>query len=196
MNKVYGLIMMGFSLLLMLGCEEDIPVFGDKSIPSELELVSVTDSVGGYDYGFINPVPTDTTYVRFYTTRDSVFLEDGTYDKIKIDTVYYDGQTAKLYTVPTILLPKYKNRLYIQLKSNARWTAPTIPFSSTLATWIKNSKVSGIGDGIIEYNINPRSTNPNSTISTRRKIQNQYITTRDSMVMYKLSFSQKSMIED
>ena len=196
MKNIYVVFMVGFSLLLMLGCEEDIPVYGDKSLPSELEIVSVIDSVGGYDYGFVNPVSTDTTYVRFYTTRDSVFLEDGTYDKIKIDTVYYEGKTAKLFTVPTILLPKYKNRLYIQLKGNARWTAPAIPFSSTLATWIKNSKVSGIGDAIIEYNINPRSSNPNSTVATRRKIQTQYITTRDSMVMYKLSFSQKSMIED
>ncbi|WP_439183333.1 hypothetical protein [Carboxylicivirga taeanensis] len=196
MNKLKGLLCLVMVMVIWSGCDKDDKEFGDLTLPSELQIVSITDSVGIYDYNFINPEPTDTTYVRYYLQKDSVFLADGSFDKMEVDTVYYEGKTAKLYTLPTILLPKYKNRLYIRLSSNARWTAPTIPFSSERATWIRNAKVGGVGDAIIDYNINPRSSNPNSTVSTRRKVQTQYITTQDSTIMYKLQFSQKSMIEE
>lgn len=196
MKKKVFVFWIGLFSLLTYSCEKVTDDFGDKELPSDLELISITDSVGGYDFGFVNPEPTDTTYVRYYLKRDSVFLADGSFDKLKTDTVYYEGKTAKLYSVPMVLLPKYKNRLYLHFKSNARWTAPTIPFNTVAATWIKNYTVAGIGEAIIEYEIKPRSTNPNSTISTRRKPQVQYITTRDSSVMYKIHFSQKSMVEE
>ncbi|TLX71943.1 hypothetical protein E9993_19210 [Labilibacter sediminis] len=198
MNKLFVTLVSLYCLFWLAGCEEEKLEFGNKELPSELAIVSITDSVGVYDYTYAldNAELTDSTYIRSYIKTDSLFLDDGTFDKLKKDTVYYEGETAKLYTLPLILLPKYKNRLYIRLQSNARWTAPTIPFRSTRATWIKNDIVAGIGDAIIDYNINPRSSNPNSTVSTRRKVQTQYIITRDSSVIYKIQYSQKSMIEE
>ena len=194
-------LIVGLSTVLLISifwaCEKDKTAFGDMNLPSELKIVSITDSVGGYDYGFVNPAPTDTTYIRFYTkATDSLFKADGSFDKMKVDTIYYDGETAKLYTIDLVLLPKYKNRLYIKFDSNARWYAPPVLFTSTLATWIKNTTVAGVGDAIIDYDIRPRSTNPESTIATRRRLVTQYISTRDSSVMYKINFSQKSMVEE
>lgn len=191
-------------LALMVGvtaCEEENFNFGDQSLPSELQIISITDSVSGYDFGFVNPEPTDTTYIYHYLKRDSVFNADGSFDKINVDTVYYEGKTAKLYTVPVLLLPSVKNRLCVKIQSNARWNAPVIPFAKN-QDWIKNDKVAGIGDAIIDYNVESRRYGlpdflPDDIIvPIRRELVTQYITTRDSMVMYKLQFVQKSMTEE
>lgn len=194
--KSYLFLISLMLLFFLNSCEESISSYGDKNLASYFEILSIEDSVGAYDYNFINPEPTDTTYVYFRKEYDTTFMANGTVDEITTDTIYFTGMTAKLYTIPLILLPKYKNQLYIHVASNARWQAPTIPFSSTLATWIKNKRIGGTGEAIITYDINPRSSNPNSTLATRRKPQDQYIMTQDSTVMYKLTFSQKSMIED
>lgn len=195
--KILKLLGVGVFLgLAAVGCEEDKTVFGDKSLASTLSIVSVKDSAGTYDYGVVDPQARDTTYRYFYLKTDSVFGENGTFERMKTDSIFYNGKTARLYELDLILLPKHQNRLYIHLESNARWTAPTIPFSSIPATWIRNALGAGIGDAIIDYEIRPRSTNPESTIATRRRVVTQYITTRDSLIMYKLNFSQKSMIEE
>lgn len=191
-------------MMLLLGvvaCEEDNYEFGNKELLSELSIVSITDSVGGYDYEFVNPLPTDTTYIYHYLKRDTVYTSEGGIEKVNVDTVYYEGKTAQLYTLPVVLLPSYKNRLYIRLQSNARWNAPVIPLAKG-QDWIKNDRVAGIGDAILDYKIGSRIYGLEDLlpegflIPVRRKVVTQYITTRDSMVMYKLQFAQKSMTEE
>ncbi|MDG5798908.1 hypothetical protein QA597_00855 [Marinilabiliaceae bacterium ANBcel2] len=192
-------IILFFFLILGLSlhsCDDSVKEFGDKSLASELKIVSITDSVGEYNYNFTNPDPVDTTYIYYYLERDTIFKPDGTVDDIAIDTVYYEGKTAKLYKVDLILLPSYKNRLYIEIASNARWEAPPIPFASIPATWIKNDRISGVGDAIIDYDVSPRHPNPDIEVDVRRRVVTQYITTRDSTIMYELNFQQKATTED
>ncbi len=194
-----------FCFLIILGlaisCEKESYNYGDKNLLSSLSIVSVTDSVGGYNYDYENPECSDTTYVYYYIDRDTTYTDDGGIDEIIKDTVYYNGMTAKLYTLPVIVLPSYKNRLYIELESNARWNVPAISFKSG-QDWIFNSKVTGIGDAIIDYRVGARTYGlPDNlvdivTIPIRRDTVTQYLTTSDSTVMYKLQFTQKSMTEE
>lgn len=186
-----GLFLMG--LISVSSCKNDVEQFGDFNTPCELQIVEIYDSLGT-NYKDLKFIERDTTYRRFYLKKDTIFNPDGTVDKVKNDTVYYDGKTAKLFELQMLLLPKDKNKLSFLLRSNARWTAPSILFNTEAARWISNDKVAGVCDGIIEYDVKVRATSP--TVSTRRKIQTQYITTSDSSVMYKIGFTQKSMIED
>ncbi|WP_430809635.1 MULTISPECIES: hypothetical protein [unclassified Carboxylicivirga] len=187
--------------LSMMACEDENYDFGDPNLASDFQIVSITDSVSGYDFDFVNPQPKDTTYIYHYLQRDTVYNPDGSVGEVNVDTVYYEGKTAKLYEVPVLLLPSYKNRLYIRVKSNARWNAPVIPFPKG-HDWIKNDQVAGIGDAIIDYKVGSRMYGleqyfpEDFLIPVRRRIETQYITTRDSMVMYKLQFEQKSMTEE
>jgi hypothetical protein len=185
------------AVVILSACTEEIPVYGDKDLASELQIVNITDSVGGTVYSY-ECTPRDTTYEYFYLQPDTIFNSDGTVNKIEKDTVYYYGKTAKLYALPELVLPAYKNRLYIELQSNARWNAPQILFKSERETWISNANVAGIADAIIDYNIQPREYGfpAGITIPIRRKAVTQYVYTQDSTVMYEIRFSQKSMTEN
>lgn len=188
-------------ILAVTGCEDEVPdTFGNPSLESMFEIINITDSVGEKDYDFQMPEPEDTTYIYYYLERDTLFAEDGAVDEILVDTIYYEGKTARLYKVPTISLPSYKNRLYIEVKSNARWNAPVIPFP-TNQDWIRNSKVSGIGDAVIEYDVGSRTYGfppeyADMFVPVGRKPVTQYITTQDSSVMFRLTFEQEGMKEE
>lgn len=182
-----------FSLLLLLyACAEDRNPYDERHVPSAFEIFAITDTLGT-EYNYVVPIPRDTVYDRYRVEKDTIFNEDGSY-KVENDTIYYKGKTALLFEPELIVLPKYANLLKIHLSSNARWTAPAIPFNTEAATWVRNQMEGGIGDAVIEYNIKVRGSSP--TISTRRKEQTQFITTRDSSIIYKLVFTQKAMTED
>lgn len=107
-----------------------------------------------------------------------------------IDTTFLPGnKVAKYIELDTVLVASPKNELRIKLKSNARWQAPTPDFKGKIA-WYLTQNVNGGGDATIKVKIL-------TGLTTKRRpvLANQFIYSRDSLVLYKLTFNQKAQNE-
>ncbi|MCE1154775.1 MAG: hypothetical protein LWW91_01410 [Bacteroidales bacterium] len=106
-----------------------------------------------------------------------------------IDTTYRSGKKGKYIELDTILLNAARGEIQIRVATNARWLAPIPDFQGKIA-WLQTQISSGAGDGIIKARLSP------GLAKARRPIlANQYIYTRDSLVMYRVIFNQKAQNE-
>ena len=106
------------------------------------------------------------------------------------DTTYQSGKKGKYIELDTILLNAARGEVQIKLLTNARWLAPIPDFQGKIA-WYQPQNSSGGGDGIIKARLSPGLS------KVRRPIlANQYIYTRDSLVMYRIIFNQKAQNEN
>lgn len=196
MNKLLILI---FSIALVCGfysCEEKVLNPGDFSLKSDLEVMKVYDTIGNvYTAEILKSI--DTTYlypkIKNDTLKDAggIPLRDA-YNKliIKKDTTYVKGnKTARYIVLDTIVIASPKNELRIDIRSNARWLAPTPNFNGKIA-WYLTQNVAGGGDGTVRVKIL-------AGLSTKRRpvLANQFIFSRDSMILYKITFNQKALNE-
>lgn len=106
------------------------------------------------------------------------------------DTTYQSGKKGKFIELDTILLNAARGEVQIKLLTNARWLAPIPDFQGKIA-WYQTQTSSGGGDGIVKARLSP------GLAKARRPIlANQYIYTRDSLVMYHVIFNQKAQNEN
>ena len=106
------------------------------------------------------------------------------------DTTYQSGKKGKYIELDIILLNAARGEVQIKLLTNARWLAPIPDFQGKIA-WYQTQNSSGGGDGIIKARLSPGLS------KVRRPIlANQYIYTRDSLVMYRIIFNQKAQNEN
>jgi hypothetical protein len=107
------------------------------------------------------------------------------------DTTYVAGaKTAKYIELEPFVIAAPKGELRIDLISNARWQAPSPDFMGKIA-WYLTQTVNGGGSSTIKVKIS------NGLAKTRRPIlANQFIFTRDSLVMYKMTIDQKAQNEE
>lgn len=196
MNKIKILITCIVGLILISSCEDKALNPGDFTLKSELEIVQIYDTLGNsYTIDILKSI--DTTYLYPRITSDTLKDAGGTpirdaQNKLQItkDTVFVPGnKVAKYIELDTVLVASPKNELRIKLKSNARWQAPTPDFKGKIA-WYLTQNVNGGGDATIKVKIL-------SGLSTKRRpvLANQFIYSRDSLVLYKLTFNQKAQNE-
>lgn len=196
MFKNQSLILIFMALAILSSCEEKIENPGDFSVKSQLEVVQVYDSLGTvYPVEVLRSI--DTTYMYPKVTRDTLkdasgkpILNAESKLQITLDTTYVAGsKTARFVELKTIVLNNAKSALRIDLKTNARWQAPSPNFGSKIA-WYLTLTSNGGGDAVIK-------TKVLLGLATKRRpvLAQQYIYTRDSLVMYKLTFDQKAKSE-
>lgn len=172
-------------------CSDDATNFGDCTIKSALEVTGVTTKSGNeLEFSVLREI--DTTYVRFYTKKDTLKDENGDYildDKgkyqIKDDTIYYKGNiTARFVEIAHMTLESPADTILISVGSNSKWNAP-MPSAGGKAQWFFTQRLAGGGDGTVVATVtrNRNSKRPVDAV--------QYILTPDSTVMYQLTFSQK-----
>lgn len=151
------------SMLTFGACEEKVMNPGDFSLPTELEVVHIYDTLG-------NEYP-----VQVHRSIDTTFTA-GT-------------KTARYVELVPVVIAAQRNEIHIDLKSNARWQAPTPDFQGKIA-WYLTQNVNGGGDATIKVKIL-------AGLATKRRpvLAQQYIYSRDSLVMYKLVFDQKAQNE-
>lgn len=105
------------------------------------------------------------------------------------DTTYRSGKKGKYIQLDTIVLNAARGEVQIHLATNARWLAPIPDFQGKIA-WLQTQNSTGGGDGIIKARLSP------GLAKVRRPVlANQYIYTRDSVVMYRIIFNQKAQNE-
>ncbi|MCK9507712.1 MAG: hypothetical protein M0Q54_04670 [Pigmentiphaga sp.] len=191
------IILIFFSLCVILyACEEKVENPGDFNLKSSLEIVQIYDTLGNqYPVEVLRTM--DTTYHYPRITSDTLkdvhgnpLLDSNHSLQITQDTTYVAGtKTAQFVELKTILLVSDRNELHIDIQTNARWQAPTPDFGTKLA-WFITQTSNGGGSASIIARIS------NGLPSSRRPLlANQFIFTRDSLVMYKVSFDQKGRNE-
>lgn len=196
MFKYLRITMIITTLILLICCEDKVVNPGDFNLKSQLEIVQVYDSLGTiYPVNILRSF--DTTFVYPKVTRDTLkdvsgkpLLDAQNKMTITLDTAYVTGnKTGRYIILDTIVLNYAKSALRIELTSNARWQAPTPNFGTKIA-WFQTLTSNGGGDAIIKSKVSV------GLASKRRPVlANQYIYSRDSLVIYKLTFDQKSKIE-
>lgn len=189
-----------FNFLLLLGglvslyaCEEEAKNPGDYNLKSELKVVDVsTKNRVDVSLNILRSI--DSTYVRFYERNDTmknngvpVVDENGKYIITK-DTVYYNSRiTAKFIELEKIILPSPVDTIYISLESNSKWIAP-MPSANGEVQWFFTQRLAGGGDGTVIAAV--------TRCKYYTRVAEQYILTPDSTVMYKLTFEQKSALDE
>jgi hypothetical protein len=197
MKNTNWIIIVFFFLLPFYGCEDEASNPGDFSLRSELEVIAVFDTIGNrYEVEILRSV--DTTYVYYNTIRDTLKDETGkpildAYGKPQVTErkePYVSNKTAKYYELKPILLESPKTELQIEVNSNARWQAPMPDFGNKIA-WFKTQTNAGGGNSTVKAEV------LRGLASNRRPVlAEQYIFTRDSTVLFKLTFDQKAMSEN
>ncbi len=209
-NKKIILGMIASLLFMSYSCQE-----GNKNldlfIPSTLEVIEVktltcdydsetkeytpildTDSI--YHIGVIEQF--DTVWHFMTVVGDTLKDEDGIpirdeNNKViveNLDTTWHPGDLkTRMYRTDTLVLDGQNySELQILVHSNARWTAPLADFSGGTSSveWSIPTVLSGNGNSIFKSNVR-------WGLTTRdRGIVNQYIFTRDSLVMYEVPMMQ------
>lgn len=193
LRHTFALLLIG---IIFASCDDKITNPGDFSIQSELQIVSVTDTMGNiYPVQIARAI--DTTYVYSRSVKDTLKDANGTliYDsqnKLTINTImvpFTSMKTAKYYEISPIVLVSSANELRIRIASNARWQAPT-PNFGTKIPWVFTQINNGGGDASIKVKIN-------KGLATKRRspLGVQYVFTRDSLTLCKLVFDQKALNE-
>lgn len=186
---LYLFLLIGF--MGIYSCEKAAENPGDFNLKTELEVLGIsTKNLGDLDMKILRS--TDTTYVRFYVTSDTlvdangnpILNEKGKFQITK-DTTYYNGNiTAKFVEIEKVTLNSSVDTIYVSIESNAKWQAP-MPSSGDKAQWFFTQRLAGGGNGTMVASVY-RNKN-----YTRRVDAVQYILTSDSMTMYKLVFGQR-----
>jgi hypothetical protein len=109
--------------------------------------------------------------------------------RLTSDTTYASGKQGTYIQLDTIVLEAHRTELAIRISTNARWLAPLPDFQGRIA-WLQTQTSAGGGDGIIRARLSPGLANARRPI-----LANQFIYTRDSLIMYHLVFDQKSRNE-
>lgn len=196
MLKFNHVLLFIMAIVILNSCEEKTENPGDFNLKSDLEIIQIYDTLGNiFPFEVLRSI--DTTYVYPKVTRDTLKDASGnpvpdSQNKLQItlDTTYVPGnKTARLIELDTIVIGSTRNELRIDLKSNARWIAPTPDFGIKIP-WFLTQTVNGGGDSTIKAKISL------GLASKRRPVlAKQFIFTRDSLVMYKLTFDQKAQNE-
>lgn len=192
----YSLILL-LGLIIMSSCEQLITNPGDFSLRSELSVVSVSDTMGNqYPIEIARSIDTTYTYDRIVkdTLKDvngNPILDAQNKPQVRNLTVKYPGtKTAKYVELKPIALVPFKNQVKIEIFSNARWQAPTPNFGTKIPWLVTKSNVGG-GSSIILADVKY-----GGLATVRRPVLAvQYIFTRDSLTLYKLTFDQKALNE-
>lgn len=196
MKKIHLMTVALISLILLGSCDDKAVNPGDFNLKSELEVVQVYDTVGN-KYPFSVLRTTDTTYmyprIKLDTLKDNTgkpILDVYNKPQVTRDTTYQAGtKTAKFIVLNPIVIASPKGELRIDLTSNARWQAPSPDFKGKIA-WYLTQTVNGGGSSTIKVKISA------GLAKARRPIlATQYIYTRDSLVLYKLTVDQKAQNE-
>lgn len=197
MKKIHLLAVVLISIFVLGSCDDKVVNPGDFTQKSELEIVQVYDTAGNkYPISVLRTI--DTTYMYPNVKLDTLKDASGTpildaYNKPQVtrDTTYVAGKkTAKYVVLSPIAIAAPKGELRIDLVSNARWQAPSPDFKGKIA-WYLTQTVNGGGSSTIKVKIS------NGLAKARRPIlANQFIFTRDSLVMYKLTVDQKAQNEE
>jgi len=182
---------------IVSSCDDKSHNFSDPDVKSELNVIQVKDTLGtiypltvlrSFDTVFMN------MRIKLDTLKDATgkpILNDQNKPQVTRDTIYTPrNKTSKYIELDTILLNSPKNEVQIKLESNARWQAPAPTFSSSIA-WFQTQNVNGGGSSIIKVKVL-------TGLPTKRRpiLANQTIYSRDSLVMYKLTFDQKAKNEN
>lgn len=177
MKKLFYLLVLATVVGVTAGCDNEPKNPGDYSVKSELSLGDVVSLVTGDTYPVRIVRETDTIYQHEYTRTDSVTGVT--------DTLYYGSKfTARFYEAEPIWLGSAADTFRLELKTNAKWSAPT-PIPSTGAQWFYiESGNQGGGDSEIVFRV-PR--NRNASRATTSYLE---VFTSDSTVMYRLPFRQ------
>ncbi len=194
MKKAYLIIIL--FALITYSCEKPITNPGDFSIPVELSVVEVFDTLGNnYKVEVIRTIDTTYMYTRVLkdTLKDAsgkpILDEQNRYQISEKQEEYAGTITGKLYELKPIVLESARTLLKIKIMSNARWQAPIPDFEGKIA-WFRTQTNAGGGDAEIKVEVS------RGLLNNRRPIlANQYIFSRDSTVMVKMSFDQKSRNE-
>lgn len=196
MKKIHLITVAILLLVGWMSCDETAENPGNFSLKSELEVVEVYDTLGN-KYPISVMRTTDTTYqyprIKLDTLKDNSgkpILD--AYNKLQItrDTTYYAGKkTAKFVVLNPIVIAAPKGELRIDLVSNARWQAPSPDFKGKIP-WFLTQTANGGGSSTITVKISAGLSK-----SRRPVLATQYIFTRDSMVLYKLTVDQKAQNE-
>lgn len=196
MNSIKLIIFSLLTMFLVVSCEEKALNPGDFNLPTELEVVQIYDTLGNkYPVQILRSI--DTTYLYPRIKSDTLKNENGipvrdSNNKLQItrDTTYMPGtKTARFVELEHVLIEAPRNELHIALTSNARWLAPTPDFKGKIA-WYLTQNVNGGGDATIKVKIL-------AGLATKRRpvLAQQFIYSRDSLVMYKIVFDQKAQNE-
>lgn len=177
MKKLFYLLVLAAAVGITAGCDNEPKNPGDFTVKSELTLGDVVSLVNGEVYPIHIVRETDTVYQHEYTRTDTV---TGV-----IDTLYYGSQfTARFYEAAPIWLGAQADTFRIQVRTNARWNAPT-PTPTTGAQWYYiESGNQGGGDSEIVFRV---ARNRNAS-----RVSTSYLEvfTNDSTVMYRVPFRQ------
>lgn len=196
MFKLSHLLLIIMAITLLCGCEQKYENPGDFNLKSSLEIIQIYDTLGNtFPFEVLRSI--DTTYLYPRITRDTLkdasgnpILDNQNKLQITIDTAYVPGKkTARYIELDTIVIGSARNELHIDLKTNARWQAPTPNFGTKVPWYVTQTGVGG-GDGTIKAKIS-------LGLATKRRpvLAKQFIFTQDSLVMYKLMFDQKAQNE-
>lgn len=198
MKKILIFFMVGVVMLLGIGCNSKK---NEVQPPTGFKIVAISDSLGtAYDVKVL--LEKDTTWVYPRIKNDTLKDAAGKplRDKdnkliINSDTTYTPGKiTGKYFLLDTILLPHLegikRNKLYVDIESNARWQAPYNPKWD----WVIPVNSTGGGDSRATFNIAEAGSQRRSW-SKRYTPAVQNFFTRDSLVLYKLIIDQKGYNE-
>lgn len=195
MRKLLYLLTIGVVAGCMAACDDDDDgTFGEK-IDAVLEINSVTPHLTpDQPIALVRDAsaPTDTTYIYYYTKRDTIRLADGTPEilpdgsmHIVTEKIEYEGPIrAKYFVYEPVVVANVADTLDIAITSNSRWTVGTLVGTGIGCT---NTKGGGDGGTSITLQLNRSTTARRTTVA--------YIYTNDSTVMHKVTFEQKKRNE-
>ena len=196
MRNLFYVLLLFFSVTLFCACEKEYTNPGDFSIKSELKVTGVSTR-GGKALPFKELRTIDTTYMREYTRKDTLKDASGkpvldANGKLTIKDVkdfYKSKLTGRFTEIEVILVEAKADTFNIKLNSNALWRAP-MPAAGSQPAWFFTTLLAGGGNGTVT------ARTLKNTANTRRLVNAaQYILTTDSLMMYKLVFSQKAANE-
>lgn len=184
MKKLLFFIALAACLTSAVSCESEAKNPGDFSIACELDIASITSQVTGDQYSFSVARETDTTYLYYYTQKDTVY--SGSSYTVTTDTVWFVGETepATYRVYNPVEVDAVADTLTIKITSNANWEAPA-PTMLSGSAWCRNygSTTAGGGNGTLQVRFTANRT------KTSRSAY-QYIYTGDSTVLLLLPFTQ------
>ncbi len=196
MKKIKFLVTAILCVLIASSCDDKSQNFGDPTVKSELELLQINDTLGNtYPINVLRSIDTVFKNIRIKldTLKDASgkpILSADNKLQISRDTIFVPrNKTSKYIEIDTILVVYPKNEVQIKLQSNARWQAPAPNFYGKIA-WFQPQNVNGGGTATIKVKVLAGLTNNRRTI-----LASQYIYTRDSLTMYKITFNQKAKNE-
>lgn len=193
---LYLIAVVGLSATLV-ACNDDNDNPGDFGMTCTLDVLPI-QSLSHPDqvYDLNVKFERDTNYLYKAAVKDTVFGPDGQPQigsdgkiMVNVDTVYYRSKiTARYVEFDTIFLPAKADTFHVEVRSNARWYAPT-PDPGTKAVWFRNftgngGSTTGGGDSFFEFNVSKNRA------KRRPNLARQYVHTSDSTVMYMIPIQQ------